>query len=58
MIFFGSISLVSTRYDFTGNILEILETQTIGGVVNKLRQRMEYDHAGRLLHTNVYFNMG
>jgi hypothetical protein len=56
MIFSGSISLVSTRYDFTGNVLETLETQTIGAVVNKFRQRMEYDHAGRLLHTNLYIN--
>lgn len=49
-------SMVSTEYDFLGNVMQILEMQTVNSVTNKARYLHNYDHANRILDTYVYYN--
>ena len=44
------------RYDFTGNILETYESQTVNGATNSIRLNHNLDHAGRITDTYIYLN--
>ena len=49
-------SMISTKCDFVGKVLESIEIQNVNAIENSLRTRMEYDHMGRLVNTFQYFN--
>jgi len=49
-------SMVSTEYDFLGNVMQSQERQTVNSVTTKARYLHTYDHANRLLDTYVYYN--
>jgi RHS repeat-associated protein len=50
----GSV-MVSTEYDFLGNVMQALEVQTVNSVTNKVLNLYTYDMANRLLDTYVLY---
>jgi len=50
--------VVSTRYDFTGNVLQTKEWQTIGSTTTIVEQNFTYDNRGRLLTSKLKVNEG
>ena len=49
-------SMISSRYDFTGKVMETIEIQNVNTIENSIRTRFEYDHMSRLVNTFQYFN--
>ena len=49
-------SMVCTRYDFVGNILEVLETQNVNSITNSIRVSNTMDVTGRLTDSYLYLN--
>lgn len=51
-------SMISTNYDFVGNVLETLEIQNVGSDENSTHLEYIYDHFDRLLETYITVNNG
>lgn len=47
---------VSSRYDFAGKVMESKQCQNVEGLIDSIHHRMAYDHAGRLLKTEMNIN--